>query len=87
MILDNKQQKNLLINIIRNTQLQGRYRDLKNDIEILDNLLQAVQNAEVKILPRDKYEEPKIKELKDDVKEEINKENHPSPSDGEPPTA
>ena len=48
MILDNQQQKNLLINIIRNTQLQGRYRDLKNDIILLDNLLQAIQNAEIK---------------------------------------
>jgi len=64
MILDNQQQKNLLINIIRNTQLQGRYRDLKNDIILLDNLLQAVQNAEIK-----------------------DKENHPSPNDGEPTIA
>jgi len=47
MVLDNQQQKNLLINIIRNTQLQGRYRDLKNDIILLDNLLQAIQNAEI----------------------------------------
>ena len=47
MILDNQQQKNLLINIIRNTQLRGSYRDLKNDIILLDNLLQAVQNAEI----------------------------------------
>jgi len=47
MILDNQQQKNLLINIIRNTQLHGSYRDLKNDIVLLDNLLQAVQNAEI----------------------------------------
>jgi|GEM_PF-4908852 len=47
MILDNQQQKNLLINIIRNTQLRGSYRDLKNDIILLDNLLQAIQNAEI----------------------------------------
>ena len=47
MILDNKQQKNLLINIIRNTQLQGRYRDLKNDIILLDNLLQDIKNAKL----------------------------------------
>ena len=64
MILDNQQQKNLLINIIRNTRLQGRYRDLKNDIILLDNLLQAVQNVEIK-----------------------DKENHPSPNDGEPTIA
>jgi len=69
MILDNQQQKNLLINIIRNTQLQGRYRDLKNDIVLLDNLLQAVQNAEIK------------------NKKKEDKENHPSPNDGEPTIA
>ena len=40
------------------------YRDLKNDIILLDNLLQAVQNAKLE-----------------------SKENHPSPNDGEPPTA
>ncbi len=67
MILDNQQQKNLLINIIRNTQLRGSYRDLKNDIILLDNLLQAVQNAK--------------------LENDENKENHPSPNDGEPPTA
>ena len=67
MILDNQQQKNLLINIIRNTQLQGSYRDLKNDIILLDNLLQAVQNAK--------------------LEKDENKENHPSPNDGEPTIA
>ena len=59
MILDNQQQKNLLINIIRNTQLQGRYRDLKNDIILLDDLLKAIQNAEIK---------SKTKELENDSK-------------------
>ena len=68
MLLDNQKQKELLINIIKATNIGGNYQETKQTIQVLDELLEAVEKAEIKILPKERYTEPKIQELKNDKK-------------------
>ena len=48
MLLDSQKQKELLINIIKATNIGGNYQETKQTIQVLDELLEAVERAEVK---------------------------------------
>lgn len=48
MTLDNKNQKELLLNIIQAFVLHGDYQQIKQALSIIDALLAAVANADVK---------------------------------------
>jgi excinuclease UvrABC helicase subunit UvrB len=47
MKLDNEQQRELLLTIIRNTPLQGSYQQIKEVTVQIDNLVKDIQEAEI----------------------------------------
>jgi hypothetical protein len=48
MIFDNEEQRKLLLQIIESTNVHGLYQAAKEAVLLLDNLLKAVNEAEVK---------------------------------------
>jgi hypothetical protein len=47
MILDNEEQRKLLLQIITSTNINGFYQVAKEAILLLDNLIESVNNAEI----------------------------------------
>ncbi|MHA1305592.1 MAG: hypothetical protein ACTSPI_17970 [Candidatus Heimdallarchaeaceae archaeon] len=47
MTLDNKEQKELLLNIIKNVQIGGNLEQAKKTIVVIQDLLKTVQEAKI----------------------------------------
>ena len=55
MILDSEKQKGLLLNIISAATLQGPYAQLKEAVKEMDELYEAVKEAEIEGGTEDAY--------------------------------
>jgi ribosomal protein L17 len=47
MILDNEEQKNLLLQIVSTTNIQGTYKQVKEATKLVDKLVEDIKNAKV----------------------------------------
>jgi len=47
MILDSKEQRELLLNIIKNVQIGGNFEQAQQTVTVLQELMEAVQEAKV----------------------------------------
>jgi len=47
MILDNQQQKELLVNVINAVPMNGTYQQIRETVSMVDELLKAVMEAEI----------------------------------------
>lgn len=49
MVLDNEKQRELLLQIITSTSIGGSYFQAKEAVQLIDELIENVQNAEIVI--------------------------------------
>lgn len=49
MVLDNEEQRQLLLQLITTTPIQGNFMQAKEAVLMLDGLMEDVNNAEIKL--------------------------------------